>query len=309
MNAPPLGPAFAMGLRAAAREGWLLPVSVVVSLVRSLSTVPAVAVALALVAEGARQGSRLAPFSPIAPLQGAAAVLTSQRFLFLVGGLWAAGLLLSGTLRVLFLAGALPTLGARLAGADPTRRFAPGVAWGFSRQLGTWLLPGLLELGAAAWLVAVALAAGGIASAPERNMPPWLLAAAGALALTVGVAGMVGTRVLADASATRAAFLAEPPAVALANAARRLLSRPGAFLLGGIAAGVAAVAAGALLQPASALLGGLAGRVEGLVLLGPQAMIALAGVVAAAGVDLAWLSTVGVLACGEALPRPGPIRH
>lgn len=304
MSAPPLGTAVALGLRAAAREAWLLAVSAVVSLLRSLATVPALAVGLALVAEGAGQGARLAPFSPLAPLEGAAAVLSSHRFLFIVGGLWAAGLLLSGALRVLFLSGALPTLGARLAGVDPTRRFAPGVVWGFPRQLGTWLLATAMELGAAGYLVAVAVSAGRLAAAPERSLHPLLLAPSGALALAVGIAGLLGSRVLGDAAAARAAILAESPAEAFAGAVRRLLARPGAFLLGAIWAAFAAAAASALLQPASALLAGVAGRVDGAVMLGPQAMLALLGVAGAAAVDLAWLATVGVLACGEARPPP-----
>jgi hypothetical protein len=296
-----------MGLRAAAREGWLLPVSAVVSLLRSLTTVPALAVGLALVAKGAGQGARLAPFSPLAPLEGAAAVLSSHRFLFIVGGLWGAGVLLSGALRILFLAGALPTLGARLAGVDPTRRFAPGVLWGFPRQVGTWLLATVLELGAAGYLVAVAVAAGRLVGPPKGGLHSLLLATSGALAIAVGLAGLLGSRVLGDAAAARAAILAESPAVAFAGAVGRLLARPGAFLLGGIWAAFAAAAASALLQPASALLAGVAGQVDGLVMLGPQAMLALLGVAGAAAVDLAWLATVGVLACGELPSRaPGP---
>jgi hypothetical protein len=288
-----------MGLRAAAREAWLLPVASVVAVVRSLATTPALAVGLALVVEGAGRASRLRPLSLTAPLDGAAAVFVSPRFAMLVGGLWGAGTLLSGLLRVLFLSGALPTLGARLGGHDATRRFAPGVAWGFPRMLGTWLLAGLVDLAAGGYLLAVGVAVVRLATARELAFPPALLAVAGALALSLAVMGLVVGRVLGDVAAARAGILGEGPAVAFAEATRRFLGRPGGLTLAGISVGVAAAAASALLRPATAVLSTLADRVDGWVALGPQLMLGLFAVLAAAAVDVAWLATVGALACAD----------
>lgn len=293
-----------MGVRAAVREGWLLPVAAVVAIVRAFATVPAFAVASALLMEGAGRASRQQPFSFTAPLEGAATVAASPRFLALVGGLWIAGVLLAGLLRVLFLAGALPTLGARLAGVDATRRFAPGVAWGFPRQLGTWLVGGVADLAALGYLLAVAGAIGRIGAVAEKPIPAVVLAAAGALALGLGLAGLVVSRVLGDAAAARAAILGEGPARAWAGAARRLIGRPGGFTLAGISVVLAGVAMSAALQPATGIVSSVADRVDGVLVLGPQLMLALLAVLGTAAVDLAWLATVSALACAEvAEPR------
>lgn len=294
-----------LGLRAAAREAWLLPVAAAIALVRALATLPAFAVAAALALEGAGAAARLRPFSLTAPMEGGEAVLTSPRFLALVGGLWLSGTVVAGLLRVLFLAGALPTLGASLAGADPTRRFAAGALWGFPRQLGTWLLAVLADLGALGYLVATAIVAGRLVAVHQEGLQPLLLACAGGLALSAGLAGMVASRVLGDVAAARAAILDEPPARAFAGAVRRFVVRPGAFLLAGLALAFAGAAVSSVLQPATGAVAGLAGRVHGSILLGPQLMLALLAALGTAAVEVAWLATVSALACAE-LDERGP---
>ncbi len=299
MSPPPLGTSISAGLRAAAREGWLLPVSALLSVLRSAATVPALAVAVLLPLEGAAAAARRSPLSLTAPLEGAWAVMGSTRYLALVGGLLLAGTLAAALLRVLFLAGALPTLGASMAGVDATRSFAPGVAWGFPRQLATWTLAALADLGAVAYLtVGVAAAIWAVGGGTGAGHPV-LLAVLGALVLATGLAAIVASRVVGDAAAARCAILGEGAAQSFAGATRRLLERPGAFLIGGLVAALAGLAATAALQPAAGILGTLGGRLDGVALLGPRWMLATLAALAAAAVDLAWLATIGALACGE----------
>lgn len=298
MNPPPLGTSISLGLRAAAREGWLLPVSALLSVLRSAAPVPAVAVAVLLPLEGATGAMRRSPFSYKAPFEGAWAVMGSTRYLALVGGLLLAAILVGALLRVLFLAGALPTLGASMAGVDATRRFAPGIAWGLPRQLATWSLAALADLAAAGYVLVAAAAALGAAGVARAGHPV-LLAILGAAVIATGLVLIVAARVVGDAAAARCAILGEGAGMAFAGATRRLLARPGAFLIGGLAVGLAGLAATAALQPAAGILGTLGGRLDGVALLGPQWMLAAFAALAAAAVDLAWLATVGALACAE----------
>jgi hypothetical protein len=242
----------------------------------------------------------------VAPFEGALAVATSVRYVALVAGLALAGAALAGLLRVVFLAGALPTLGARLAGDASPRAFAAGVAWGLPRQLATALLAALAELAAAGYLVAATAAAlrAGVGNLPLERL--LAVATLGALALAIGVAGLVVTRVLGDAAAARAAILGEGPGAAFAGAVRGYVARPGAFTLGGLAFAVAAVAVGSVLQPAAAVLGQAGQRLDGLLVLGPQLMLALFAALGGAAVDLGWLGTVSALACADVEGPPPP---
>ncbi len=308
MGTPPLGKSIAIGIRAAGNQGGLLSVAVLISLVRSLTALPALAVGAALALEGAATAARHRPLSFTAPMEGAVAVVTSPRFVALVFGLLLAGTLVSGLLRVVFLAGAFPTLAARVARIDATRRFAPGVLWGTPRQLATWLLAGLVELGAAGYLlvagVAIVRVGGG-----GSGVSPIVLAGAAAAALGVGVLGVVVSRVLGDVAAARAAILDEGPAGAYAGAVRRFLDRPGAFVLAGLGVALSGLAIAAALQSLAGGIEVLGGQVHEAILLGPRLMLALLAVFGAAAVDLAWLGTVTVLACAEeGEPAPQPAR-
>lgn len=282
MSTPPLGTSVMMGVRAASREAWLLPVSTLVALLRSVAIVPALAFAVAL------------------PLEKGLAAATSIRYAAIVSALALAGVASSGLLRVLFLAGALPTLGARLAGDATPRAFAAGVAWGLPRQLATWFLSVLAEIAAAGYLLAVLIATLQASTGGSlRAEHPMVLAAFGALALATGVAGLVVASVVGDAAAARTAILGEGPGAAFAGAVRRYLSRPGAFTLGGLAAAMAAVSVGSVLQPATGLLGQLGSRLGWAVGLGPQLMLAVLAAFGAAAMDLWWLGSVSALACAE----------
>jgi hypothetical protein len=301
---PPLGTSILAGTGAAAREAWLLPVSALLSFLRTAATVPAFAIAGYLPVEGALRAARRSPLTLTAGIDGALAVLGSGRYQALVGGLLIVGVVTAGLLRVLFLAGALPTLGASLARGDGSRRFAPGVAWGFPRQLATWLLSALADAAAGGFLVAGT--AGALLVICGQGRHPVLAAGLGAAVLSIGLAGVLVARVVGDVAAARCAILGEGAARAFAGATRRLLARPGGFALGGIAAVAAGVAATAALQPAAAALGVVSGRLHGPALLGPQLMLGMFAVLAAAAVDLAWLGTAAALACGDLDARGEP---
>lgn len=297
MTPPALGTSILAGTSAAAREAWLLPVSALLSILRTFATVPAFAIAGYLPVEGALRAARRSPLTLTAPIDGALAVLGSGRYQALVGGLLIVGVATAGMLRVLFLAGALPTLGASLAGGDGSRRFAPGVVWGFPRQLATWLLSAVADIAAAGFLVAGV--AGALLVTGAQGGHPALAAVLGAAVLSIGLAGVVLARVVGDVAAARCAILGEGAARAFAGATRRLLARPGGFALGGISAAVAGVAATSALEPAASVLGAAAGRLHGPPLLGPQLMLGMFALLAAAAVDLAWLGTAAALACGD----------
>jgi len=299
MSAPSLGAAAALGGRAALRSGWLAAVGLLVALARRALGAPATAVAGTLVAAGAFEAAGANPFSVAAPIAGALAVLGSPRFVGLVVGLWLAGSLLGAALRAVYLAGALPTLGGALAGeAQPPPRFASGIAWGFPRVAGAALLGWVLDLTGGLFAGTLALAAFRVGFGGQATGAVGFAAAAAA-ALVVGVAVALALSVTADAAVARAALRGEGPAHAVAAAAGRLLARPGTFLLAGLAFGaLGAVAAGGV-RSIGGIATGFASDLDPMLLAGPELMVAVAGALVAAFLDLWWLGTIAVLAGSE----------
>lgn len=284
-----------MGLRAAAREAWLIAPALAVAGLRRALGWPALAFAWGLLAEAAYQAARAAPLDPGAPVRGLVAAATAPRAIAIAGGLWLAGLAAAAVLRVAWLSGALAALGAALGGGrGGPDRFAAGVAYRLPRVLATALLGLVAETGgglfSAALVVATVRLAGdaaGGAAAP--------LAAAAALALTLAVAVPVALSAAVDAAVARSAVLDERPATAFAGATLRLLARPGTFVLAALLFGVAGAVAPAAVEG----LGGALPGAVGPALVGASVMLAVAGAAIAAAVDLAWLGTVAALACGE----------
>ena len=122
----------------------------------------------------------------------------------------------------------------------------------------------------------------------------------GAGALTASVALPVIASLAADGALARTALLRDRPARALWEALRRLLRRPGAFLLAGLALGVAAVA---LLGSAQAMETAALGVTHGapaLVVLGPRLMASVLAASLAVLLELWRLGTIAALACAEA---------
>jgi hypothetical protein len=294
---PTFGAALGLGLSAFRREAWLLAPGLGVAIARRALTWPALVVGWTLVARGALLALSRSPLDPGAVIEGAIATATAPRFLALVGGMWLAGALCGAALRVVWLAGALPSLGAAAAGANGSPRFAAGVAYATPRVLGTALLGLVLDLAASLFAFTLALgslritirAVGGHGSAP--------LAAGVAAALTLAVAVPLALSVVADAAVARAALRAERPGEAFASAARRFLARPGTFVLAATIFGVLGAIAPAMVESFGGIATGFARGAPAIVLLGPNLMLAVAGAAVAAAIDLAWLGTLAALVC------------
>lgn len=301
---PSLGSAAALALRALWREGWLLaPGFLVTSLRRALGW-PALAFAWGIAVEAALQSARGAPLDPLAPAAGVAAAFTSPRVLAVAGGLWLAGAVGGALLRVAWLAGALPALGGAMSGGEGgPARFAAGVAYGFPRVLAAAMLGLLAEVAGLLFATALGLGALQITGAVAGRGARPLLAAAVALALTVAVAVPVALSAAVDAALARAALRGEGPARAFAGAARRFLARPGSFALGALGFGLLGALAPVSVQTLGNAVTGFAAGAPAAVMLGPALLLSALAMVAATALDLAWLGTVSVLACGD--DRPG----
>jgi hypothetical protein len=300
VTVPTLRAAAGLGGRALARSGWLVAAGLLVAAARGVLALPAAAVATSLLGGAALLALSMAPFSPGAPVAGALAAATSPRFVALVGGLWLAGALLGGALRVAWLGGALGTLGGHLAGeARPPPRFASCVAYAFPRVLATAVLAWLAQIAGAGFALALVVASARITFAAAGTGAPVLLAAAVAGALTLAVLVPFVLSVVADAAVARAALRGEGPARALAGAGARVLRRPGAFLLGAMLFGAGGSASALAVRSTGAAFTGLAAGAPPAVALGPELMLAVAGAAVAVAVELWWLGTAAVLACHE----------
>ncbi len=294
---PSLFAALRLGLRAVSREPWLLAVALLVALVRRAAVWPAWAVGWAVLARSAVIAATRRPLDPLAPVEGLLATVTAPRFLALVAGLWLAGIAVGALLRIAYVSGALPTLGAAMAGAEGPR-FASGIAFGFPRVLAAAALGFVLELSGALFALTLAGAALRISSSLAGSGGSPLLAAAVALALTLAVAVPSTLSPIADAAVARAAVYGEGPGEAFAEAGARLLARPGTFVVAGLAFGAAGLLAPGLVAGLGSAATGF-GYANPLVLVGPNLMVATASAAIAAAVDVVWLGTVAALACGN----------
>jgi hypothetical protein len=290
--------AVGLGLRATFREPWLLAVGLVVGFARRAAGWPAFVVGGAILLRSVLLALSRYPRSPRAPVEAVLAAVTAPRVVALVAGLWLAGVIFGALLRVAYLSGALPTLGAAQAGAGGPR-FATGVAYGFPRVLAAAALGLVLDLSGGLFGGALVLAALRITgSASERGGTP-LLAAAVALALVLALAVPLALSVIVDAAVARAAVAGDRPADAFAESGARFLARPGTFLLGAVAFGVLAAVVPAVVSGAGSIATGFASGGGTLLLVGPELMVAVVAAAVAAGVDLVWLGTIAALACGE----------
>lgn len=295
---PTLFAALGLGLRALAREPWLLAVGVVVAFVRRAALWPAWAVAWAVIIHAAALAASRNPLDVTAPVEGILAALAAPRFLALVAGLSLAGAALGAALRVAYLAGALPTLGGAMAGA-PGPRFATGIAFDYPRVLAAAALGFVLDVSAGVFGGTLALAGVRISAHAAERGGSALLAAAVAFALTTALVVPLALSVVADAAVARAALRAEGPATAFAAGGARFLARPGTLLLGALAFGLVGAFAPGAMEAVGGLVTGFAQRVSPLLLIGPHLMMAVLAAVVAAAIDLAWLGTVAALACAE----------
>jgi hypothetical protein len=206
----------------------------------------------------------------------------------------------SGALRVAWVAGALPVLGAAMAGQPRgAHGFADGVLDGFLRVLPAAVLGLVLELSGALFALALALAAVALAGRGVGLGAALGHSAAVAAALTLALAVPIALSTAADALVARSATMREPLAETLAGVTARFLSRPGAFLLGALVFGLVGVAAQVSVQVVRAIATGFAHETPALVALGPKLMLGALSALVAGVVDLVWLGTLAVLSCGE----------
>ncbi len=292
--------ALRQGARAAGRSAWLVAPGLLVALLRSALGWPAFLLALGLARAGmaARLSAGLA--QPGLLLSGAIEALIAPRAVFILTGLWLAGQLASAALRVAWLSGVLPTLGEELSRAvEPRPRFTEGVAFGFAPLLPTALLAFFFELAAQLSALAMYCAITLTSLRYRGGAYPVPAALFGAAALTAAVVIPIVASLAADGALARTALLHDGPANALGEALRRVLRRPGAFLLAGLALGVAAAA---LLGSAQAMETAALGVARGapvLLVVGPRLMTSMLAAALATLLELWRLGTVAALACGD----------
>jgi hypothetical protein len=300
---PSFGAALGLSLRALFREAWLVAAGVLVAGLRRALTWPAVAVLWGLLVQAAFLAARDRPLDPLAPVQGALDALGSPRLLAIVGGLWVAGALVGGALRVAWVAGAVPVLGGAMAEAPGgTDRFAEGLAYGFPRVLAAAALALVVEVSGGLFAAALVLGAARLGTGAPA-VAPALLAGAIALALVLAIAVPVALSAAADAAVARAALRQEGPAESFAGATRRFLARPGTFVLAALVFGAAGLLAPASIRAFGNVATGFARGARPLLLVGPSLMMGLLALVVAAVLDLAWIGMISALACAEDRPR------
>lgn len=297
VNPPTVVQALRMSARATRRSLWLAPVGMALGWLGLAAGWPTFLFLGAVAARGAGAAAGPDPFSA---LEGALLALTSPRTAFIAGGLWLAGHLLRGALRVLWLAGALPTLGEALAGREAPA-FAAGAVWGLWRVLPTAVLGFLLEalaLGSALGAVVGAVAVSARLAGRGGQGGSALIVA---LALTSAVAAPLLAGLLADAALCRCALRGEGPARAFARAALRLGRRPSAFAAAALAVAAAALVLGGSIDlVTSAALQLAAAGAPAVLLAVPQLGAAALGALAAALFELWRLGAIAALTCHAA---------
>ncbi len=303
---PSVRSSLSAGLRAAVASVWLAPVGMLVAILCAGLALPVRLFGAALATRGALAGLTLDWPSPGAALAGAAEALLRPRSAAVLGGLWAAGLLLSAALRIAYLAGALPTLGHALAGTrPPPRAFAAGLAYGTPRLAGTGVLVYLLELVGTGFAATVLLGTILLLSRAHRVPGPIPAALVGAAAATLAVLLPFALATLGDAALARTALADEPPFRALATAARLFLARPAAFLLTALFAALAGWILVGSLRAAANVAMGVAPGAQGWVMLGPQLLTLAVAALLGALLELWRMASVAALACHREAGEPG----
>ncbi len=297
-----MGRALGAGFRAVASEPWIAVLGMGVALFRGALALPGTAFVVALSWMASREVIERGG-SPGAVLGAVLRVWNSPRFLFIAIGLWLAGLLLWGALRVAWVAGAVPVAAWRLSGCRGEEpRFAPGAAWRFHRVLPAAVAALLLDLLGKVMLLAAALGVLAVGARVQGSSSPGASAfvAAFALAATAFLASSLSAA--GDVAVARASIAGEGAGRAIRNAFGSFLGRPAAFLAALIAVWLAAALATGSAQGVLGALGAVARAGPPSLQLFPQLLVAVAAALLAAAAELWRLSAVGVLALGS---QPG----
>jgi hypothetical protein len=289
--------AIAMGARASGRSSWLIAPGVLVAFLRTVLGWPLPFFAIALATAGVDARLHDGMLHPIAVVAGAIDALTAPRSLFILGGLWAAGLLMGAVLRVAWVAGALPALGVHLTRTPrPESGFVEGIVFGFAPMLGTAALGLVVEVTAQVYAWCVYLAAALVALRGGGGQPT-LAALLAAAALITAIAAPILASLVADAALARNALAGDSPTRAVAVGARRVVLRPGAFLLSAFVLGVAGMVILGAAQTMETALLGVAGGASPWLVLGPRLMATTLAAALATLLELWRLGTIAALAC------------
>jgi len=290
------------------REAWLPTLGMAVTLARGVLSLPAITFAGA-VSWLALRGSVAGGADPGEALSNAVGVWHSPRARSIALGLWLAGWLLWGALRVAWISGALPTLARVLSGRrDDPPAFAAGVAYRFERVLLAGLAALLLDLVGQAMLVGSALGAFALAPAARSSSGAAHVAVVVAMAMASSAFLAASLAVVGDAAVARAAIAGDGPGRALLGAVLSFLRRPSAFVAAWLGVWVAALLAAGSLQSLFSLLASFARRGPPAYLIAPQVMLAALSALLAAAAELWRLGAVGVLALGDGESGPGKAR-
>ena len=297
-----MGRALGAGVRAVWRERWLAAGGLAVALAHGALALPAwifVSAAgwLGVQAALERDGG------PLQVLAWALAAWTSPRVLALAAGLWLAGWLLSGALRVAWIAGAMPILAGRLSGTTAPH-FHAGLAYRFAPAAGAAVVALALDLLGQTLVLATGLGALAVLPRAQGSAHPGAVAAVVAAAAVSAAFLSISLSVLGDATVVRAAVAGEGPGTAAMLAARRFLDRPAAFVAAALAVGLAALLAVGTLESLGSLATGLVGGAPPLLLAVPQLLIAALSGLLAAAAELWRLSALASLSLGGAQARP-----
>jgi hypothetical protein len=290
--------ALGAGLRAVRSEGWLVVGGLGLTLFRGVLAFPAFAFVTAVSWVGARQTLRQG-----GGMEAVAATLahvwTSPRARSIAVGLWLAGALLWGALRVAWVAGSMPILGWRLAGCrGPEPRFSSGAAFGFGRLLPVAVVAVVLDLLGRVLVVATVLGAVAVGARIQGRGGGGAVALVAALAVAGSAFLAASLSALGEVAVARTAVGGESPARSLGGAIRSLLDRPAAFVAALLAVALAAtLATGSVQAFLGAVAGPLRGGPSGLLLV-PELLLASLAALVAAGAELWRLAAVAVLALG-----------
>jgi hypothetical protein len=234
---------------------------------------------------------------PEAALGAVLQAWASLRFLSIALGLWLAGVLLWGAVRVAWVAGAAPLVAWRLSGAHgESPGFAQGAAWRFHRVLPVAVVALLLDLAGKAMVGLVSLGVIAVGARIQGRGAPGAAAFVAALALAGAAFLASSLSALGDVAVARAALAGESAGQALRRGSLAFLSRPAACVAVVLAVWLAAGLAAGSAQGVLGAFGSIARGGPRMLLLFPEMLLAVLAALVAAAAELWRLSALGVLA-------------
>ncbi len=291
-----MGRALGAGFRAVASEPSVAVLGMGVTLFRGALALPGTAFVVAVSWLSARE-ALVRGGGPDAVLGAVLQVWQSPRFRSIAIGLWLAGLLLWGALRVAWVAGAVPLVAWRMSGARGEEpRFSQGAAWRFHRVLPVAVVALLLDLAGRAMVLAAALGVLAVGARAQGSASAGATAFVAALALAASAFLASSLSALGDVAVARAAIAGEDAGRAVAGGVRSFLARPAAFLAAVLAVWLATGLATGSVQGVLSALGSVARGGPPALQMFPQLLLAVAASLLAAGSELWRISAVGALA-------------